>query len=69
MADTIRGDFPNSTCSDCGKKGCTFSHWGPLVPPGKSGSFCGDCWQRRTDHYNVHRTALPLPAPSPVVPS
>lgn len=47
IADTIRGSFPEKICSDCGKKGCMFSHWGPLVPKGESGSFCWFCWSLR----------------------
>lgn len=47
MPDTIRGDFPDTICSDCGEKGCVFRHWGPLVPEGKVGDFCGYCWTRR----------------------
>jgi len=47
MADTTRGDFPEAICSDCGKKGCCFKHWGPRVPNGKLGSFCWFCWGGR----------------------
>lgn len=47
MADTIRGSFPEKTCSDCSRKGCWFTHWGPLVPKGESGSFCWFCWTLR----------------------
>ena len=47
MPDTMRGDFPDEICSDCGEKGCVFKHWGPLVPEEDMGSFCGYCWTRR----------------------
>jgi len=47
MADTVKGDWPNACCSDCGKIGCVIKHWGPLVPGGESGSFCVDCFTLR----------------------
>lgn len=47
MADTIRGDFPDTNCSDCGVKGCVISHSGPLVPPGQTGNFCAMCFTIR----------------------
>ena len=56
MADTILGDFPDSICSDCGKKGCTYKHWGPLAPDGKS--FCLECWHKRVDYYNKYGKPL-----------
>ena len=45
--DTIRGDFSEEKCNDCGKIGCCFNHWGPLVVPGEKGSFCWFCWFMR----------------------
>jgi hypothetical protein len=62
MADTERGDFPNEICSDCGEKGCIFKHWGPLVPEGKIGSFCGYCWTRRNKSES-HRIPLGFQPP------
>jgi len=47
MADTTRGSFPKKICSDCGRRGCCFIHWGPMVPKGESGSFCWFCWGLR----------------------
>ena len=47
IADTIKGSFPEKICSDCGKKGCLFIHWGPLVPSGESGTFCPLCMSFR----------------------
>lgn len=47
MADTIRGNFSDQTCSDCGEKGCVFKHWGSLVPPGVIGYFCAFCMNVR----------------------
>jgi len=60
MPDTLRGDFSNQHCGDCGKKGCTFYHFGPLVPPGKTMFFCDDCWAKRTNFF--YRNDLPMPA-------
>ena len=48
MADTINADFSKSPCSDCGKKGIAYlKHWGPLVPSGKIGIFCGEDFKAR----------------------
>jgi len=60
MADTIRADFADATCSDCGTKGCCIKHWGPLVPSGKTGQFCGECWNARVDHYEKTGKAKPI---------
>jgi len=60
MADTVLGEMPEATCSDCGTKGCVYRHWGPLVPRGKVGQFCIECWRKRVDHYNRHGSALPM---------
>lgn len=53
MSDTIRGDFPKVRCSDCGVTGCAFEHWGPLVPPGEIGYFCGQCMMERKADYEA----------------
>ena len=47
MADSVRADFPDEKCSDCGEMGCCFKHWGPLVPEGKIGFFCSFCFSER----------------------
>lgn len=47
MADTIRGSFPGSRCSDCDRVECVLSHWGDAVPSGKVGYFCGPCFRVR----------------------
>ena len=60
MADTARGDWPDEKCSDCKKKGVYFQHWGSMVPPGKVGQFCGDCWEARMDDCNSGKPARPL---------
>ena len=61
MADTTRGDLPGETCTDCGNKEVAFKHWGPLVPAGKSGKFCGDCFKSRANYYNENGEPKPLP--------
>ena len=63
MADTIRGNFPDSICTDCGKKGCLFFHCGPLVPPDSSGmkGFCGPCWDTRQEYYLKNGKPMPIP--------
>jgi len=48
MADTIRGDFPDKKCSDCGETGCCFKHWGSLIPDGEIGFFCPFCFSVRS---------------------
>ena len=62
MADTIRGNFSNVTCSDCGSEDSVcFQHWGPLVPEGEVGYFCGFCWEARQDDVRLHhRPPRPL---------
>ena len=60
MADTILDDFSESICADCGKKGCDYRHWGPLVPPGSALFLCLDCWNVRGDYYNKHGVAKPI---------
>ena len=61
MADTLRGNFLNIPCSDCGKVGkVCFKHWGPLVPAGKVGGFDIECWRARMDDGNNGRPVRPL---------
>jgi len=61
VADTVRGDFPDSICADCGAKGCVFKHWGPLVVPfGERASFCGACFSTRHEDRNFGRSMRPL---------
>lgn len=61
MADTIRGDWPDMECRDCGVKGCMFVHWGPLVPSvaGKVG-LCGECWTLRDDSLSSGKAVPPV---------
>lgn len=53
MADTIRGDWPDQECDDCGNKGTMFHHWGPLVPSGISAKLCGECMIERSKASRV----------------
>ena len=60
MADTILGEFTEMNCSDCGKKGCTYRHWGPLAPAGTVMTVCIACWNDRVTYYEQHGTAKPV---------
>ena len=31
MPDTMRSDFPDKYCANCGKKDCYIKHWGGLM--------------------------------------
>lgn len=66
--DTSRGNYPDEICSDCGEKGCTFKHWGPLVPEGETGVFCTFCWNEREDAHEKGEPAKPLGVKPPGVP-
>lgn len=68
MADTMRGNFPDLICSDCGEKSCTFKHWGPLVPKGQIGSFCCFCWSERQDRASRGEDPLPFGVQPPGIP-
>ena len=68
MADTIKGDFPDAKCSDCGEMGCTFKHWGPLVPKNTVGSFCLFCWRERNDSNKEGKEPKPLGIQPPGIP-
>jgi hypothetical protein len=59
MADTIRGNFPDEICSDCGKKGVIFHHWGSRVPEGTTAKLCVYCWDRRA--HNEFNGEKPKP--------
>lgn len=53
MANSLSGYWPDENCDDCGKKGVSFKHWGPLVPSGKEiGKFCKECWKTKMDNRN-----------------
>lgn len=65
MADTVRGDFSNEECSDCGKKGCVVKHWGPLVPPGEVAYLCDPCLSLRNNSYEKGEDPKPLGANLP----
>lgn len=58
MADTVRGDFPDKVC-ECGRKGCAFRHWGPLVPDGCIRYLCFETMKERSDYFNQHGVAMP----------
>ncbi|MDP3901833.1 MAG: hypothetical protein Q8Q37_02580 [bacterium] len=60
MADTSHGDFPDKYCSDCGQRGCSFLHWGPLVPSSTVGNFCDKCMLGRNRDYDKNKPARPL---------
>ena len=61
VADTIRGDFGDTPCSDCGGKGnVCVKHWGPLVPSGKIGFFDQGCLNARVEDYEAGRRPRPL---------
>jgi len=68
MADSERGDFKDEKCSDCGETGCTFKHWGGLVPAGQSGYFCGFCWDERIEVYGRGEKTKPLGVKPPGIP-
>jgi hypothetical protein len=53
MADTIRGDFPNTPCSDCGGGEVCIQHSGPLVPAGVTGFFCQPCVNERNEEWQA----------------
>lgn len=69
MADTTRGDFRDLICSDCGEKGCTFRHWGPLVPKGEIGSFCWFCWEQRQERAERGEAPLLFGVQPPGIPA
>lgn len=68
MPDTRRGNFQDVECSDCGEKGCTFQHWGPLVPKEKLGSFCWFCWTERDEAYKRGENPKSLGIQPPGIP-
>ncbi len=61
MTDTSEGHFPDAICTDCGKKGCLFIHWGRLVPDGVPHGFCRGCFDTRQTYYRQHQEPMPLP--------
>lgn len=60
MPDTVRGDFSDQICSDCGEGNVEFKHWGPLVPSGAVGCFDQKCITERALRLNL-RIGLPVP--------
>ncbi len=60
MADTIRGYSPDAICVDCGVKGCSFIHNGPLVEGGSWQSFCGMCFFTRSRDGRQGKQVRPL---------
>lgn len=68
MPDTLRGQWPNTNCTDCKNVGdVCFFHQGPLVPPGESGYFCDLCFSARSADYNTGRVVRPLGQKAPEV--
>jgi len=58
--DTIRESYPDTRCTDCEFKGCSFWHSGDLVPKGSTGTFCNCCWKRRKEYYEAFKRPLPI---------
>lgn len=59
--DTEVGHFPDTECSDCGKKGgVRRKHWGPMVPPNTVGFFDMPCWLARVEDYCLGERVRPL---------
>ena len=56
MPDTIRGDFKDTPCSDCGERGGVYlKHWGPLVPAGATAFLDSLCFFIRQEDFNRGR--------------
>ena len=68
MVDTVRGDFADEVCSDCGEQGCIFVHNGPLVLKGEMGHFCAFCWHERNRCFKEGEIQKPLGVKPPRVP-
>lgn len=62
MKDTVEGWCPEVICSDCGAKGISVWTRGPLVPKGKSGSFCPSCRAAREARFRAGQKPLPIGA-------
>jgi hypothetical protein len=63
MPDTMRRDFPDKPCSDCGdiEKGLVYlKHWGPLVPTGETGYFGPVCFEARQRESHAGFDPRPL---------
>ena len=61
MPDTMRGNFPTISCSDCREIGNVYlKHWGPLVPPGTVGYFDEKCFEARRGDSRANRPPRPL---------
>jgi hypothetical protein len=58
--DTVRADFRDTPCDDCGKKEVVCMHWGLLVPPGWHLFLCDICFAARQAHFEQTGDALPL---------
>ncbi|HUT96195.1 MAG TPA: hypothetical protein VMW82_01335 [Candidatus Paceibacterota bacterium] len=68
LNDTSYGSFLYAVCSDCGDKGCSFSHWGILLPKGKIGKFCHFCWDNRLEKRKHGEIRLALGIQPPGIP-
>ena len=61
LKDTLVGVFPEACCSDCGKKECSYEHWGSLILSGEVvGYFCLSCLKQREERAKSKRPPLPL---------
>lgn len=60
MADTIRAEFQGVMCDDCKMHNVKFKHWGPLVPEGITGYFCGPCFVKRGQYYDKNGKPKPM---------
>jgi hypothetical protein len=56
---TVRRNFPEEHCHDCGKKGCTVEHSGPYVPRGTTGRFDEECWKKRMEYRTDTKEPMP----------
>lgn len=72
MGDTVRGDFSDKICSDCGEKGCVFKHRsddGALMKKGAFANFCVFCWVERNEAYSRGEEPKPLGIKPPGIPA
>ena len=70
MAETQMSWWPERTCHDCGEKGVSFIHGGPLMPKDGRGDIenCGVCWRKRDKHFRKNGFPMPRGANKPAVP-
>ena len=62
--DTAIGSWSKIICDDCEQPGgVIFRHWGPMVPKGRVGYFCGGCMYAREEYLKTNGTAKPMSDP------